>query len=336
MMYRAIMCLDSYIHHNESRVSRIMKHIVADSFYQIAPRVREAIHNSEPVVALESSIISHGMPYPTNLEVAAMAEQTVLDNGAIPATIGVYHGKIVVGMDEEQRYAISNNPDDPAATAMKASVKGIPYAVTMNKNAGFTIAAIVRTAAEVGIRIMATGGIGGVSRGGELSMDVSADLEEFGHTGVAVISAGCKSILDIGRTKEVLETKDVPVIGLRCDRFPSFFSPSSPFRIDYRIDEYHDVAKFLKTKWALGYNTAVILCNPVPKEYALDYDEIEKVIEEATQLARENGISGENNTPFLLSKVKELTNGASLKTNIEVVRNNARVAAEIAKAYWND
>lgn len=306
----------------------------AKKYYTISKEVQEAIKNGEPVVALESSIISHGMPYPTNLDVAAMAEETVRANGAVPATIGVYKGKIVVGMDADQRYAISNNPDDPAAKAMKASVKGIPFAVNSGLNAGFTIAAIIHTAREAGIRIMATGGIGGVSKGGENTMDVSADLHEFGKTGVAVIAAGCKSILDIGRTKEVLETQDVPVIGMGCDSFPSFFTRSSKYRIDYRIDDYADVASFLHAKWDLGYETAVILCNPVPKEFEMDEATIEGAIAKATQLAIENGIGGENNTPYLLGKVKELTNGASLKTNVEIVRNNARVAALIAKEYW--
>lgn len=309
--------------------STMMKHI------EISARVKEALANGEPVVALESSIISHGMPYPTNLEVAQMAEDVVTANGAVPATIGLYQGKIIVGMNAEQRYAISNCPGDEKAKAMKASVKGIPYAISAKKNAGFTIAAILRVAEMVGIRIMATGGIGGVSRGGENSMDVSADLEEFGHTSVAVIAAGCKSILDIGRTKEVLETKDVPVIGMGCSSFPAFFTPDSPYRIDYRIDDYDEVADFLRTKWKLGFQGAAILCNPVPAEYAMDPKVVEDAIKQATEMAKEQAVGGENNTPFLLGKVKELTNGDSLRTNIEVIRNNARVAALIAKSYWS-
>lgn len=305
-------------------------------FFDIRPHVKEALANGEPIVALESSIISHGMPYPTNLEVAEMAEKTVVENGAVPATIGIYRGKIVVGMDAEQRHAISNKPGDETARAMKASVKGIPYAVSTGKNAGFTIAAIVRTASMAGIRLMATGGIGGVSWGGELSMDVSADLEEFGHTSVAVISSGCKSILDIGRTKEVLETKDVPVIGMGCDSFPAFFTPNSPYRIDYRIDNYNDVANFLKTKWQLGFDGAVILCNPVPAEHAMDEKLINNVIKQATETASAQAIGGEHNTPFLLAKVNELTGGASLRTNVEIIRNNARVAALIACNYWSN
>lgn len=303
-------------------------------YFEFAPRVKEALANAEPVVALESSIISHGMPYPTNLEVAKMAEETVAANGAVPATIGIYKGKIIIGMDEDQRYAISNRPGDPDAVAMKSSVKGIPYAISMKKNAGFTIAAIVRAASMAGIRFMATGGIGGVSRGGELSMDVSADLEEFGHTRMAVIAAGCKSILDIGRTKEVLETKDVPVIGMGCDSFPAFFTPSSQYRIDYRIDDYKEVAEFLRTKWQLGFEGSAILCNPIGEEFAMDAAYIEDAIHRATEMAKEQAVGGENNTPFLLAKVNELTNGASLRTNVEVIRNNTRVAAIIAKNYW--
>lgn len=303
-------------------------------YFEFSPRVKEALANAEPVVALESSIISHGMPYPTNLDVAKMAEETVTAHGAVPATIGIYQGKIIIGMDEEQRYAISNRPNDPNAAAMKSSVKGIPYAISKKMNAGFTIAAIVRSASMAGIRFMATGGIGGVSKGGELSMDVSADLEEFGHTRMAVVAAGCKSILDIGRTKEVLETKDVPVIGIGCDSFPAFFTPSSKYRIDYRIDDYKEVAQFLRTKWQLGFEGSAILCNPIGKEFALEESFIENAIQKATELAREQSIGGENNTPFLLAKVNELTNGASLRTNVEVIRNNTRVAALIARNYW--
>lgn len=304
-------------------------------YFEFAPKVKEALANAEPVVALESSIISHGMPYPTNIEVAKMAEETVAAYGAVPATIGIHKGKIIIGMNEDQRYAISNYADDPDTKAMKSSVKGIPYAISMKKNAGFTIAAIVRVASMVGIRFMATGGIGGVSRGGENSMDVSSDLEEFGNTRMAVVAAGCKSILDIGRTKEVLETKDVPVIGMGCSSFPAFFTPSSQYRIDYRIDDYSDIVKFLKTKWQLGFKGSVILCNPIGEKFAMDADYIEDAIRRATEMAKEHAIAGENNTPFLLAKVNELTNGTSLCTNVEVIRNNTRVAAIIAKKYWS-
>ena len=299
----------------------------------VAPRVREAVQNGEPVVALESSIISHGMPYPTNVETALMAEETVREYGAVPATIGVYKGKIVVGLDREQVGALVNNPADPASRAMKASVKGIPYAIVNGLNAGFTIAAILRCASIAGIRFMATGGIGGVSKGGELSMDVSADLEEFGRTSVGVISAGCKSILDIGRTKEYLETKDVPVIGMGTDSFPAFFTPHSQYRIDYRIDDYHMVARFLKAKWELGFEGAAILSNPIPERFAIAEEVIDAAIARAVEMAKEEGIAGEKNTPFLLSKVNELTGGASLAANVEIIRNNARVAAVIAREY---
>ena len=303
-------------------------------YFEVAPEVAQALKNGDPVVALESSIISHGMPYPTNLEVAQMAEDEVRANGAVPATIGIYKGKIVIGMDADQRYAICNRPGDPDAVAMKSSLKGIPYAITMKKNAGFTIAAIVRAASMVGIRFMATGGIGGVSWGGESSMDVSADLKEFYRTPMAVISAGCKSILDIGRTKEVLETLDVPVIGLGCDSLPAFFTPKSKYRIDYRLDGSEQAADFLHVKWELGFEGSVMLCNPVPEQYAMDEDVIEGAIAEATRLAKESADAGENNTPFLLAKVCELTNGDSLRTNVEVIRNNAKVAAQICRCYY--
>ena len=302
--------------------------------FVISQEVQEALNANKPVVALESSIITHGMPYPTNIETAMMVEETVRENGAVPATIGVYHGKVIVGLSKEQIIGISNNPDDPGTKAMKASVKGIPYAVSQGVSAGFTIAAILRTAAMAGIRFMATGGIGGVARGGELSMDVSADLEEMARSSVAIISAGCKSILDIGRTKEYLETKDVPVIGMGCDSFPAFFTPYSEYHINYRIDDYDQVAKFVREKWSMGFPGAVILSNPVPKEFAFDEAVINKAIAEAVEQAQEQGIAGEKSTPFLLSKVCEATGGASLRTNVEIVRNNARVAAIIAKRYY--
>lgn len=301
--------------------------------FVVSQEVQDALNEKRPVVALESSIISHGMPYPTNVETAMLVERTVRENGAVPATIGVYQGKVVVGLSEQQIHALANNPQDPSSKAMKASVKGIPYAVANGLNAGFTIAAILRTASMAGIRFMATGGIGGVAKGGELSMDISADLEEMGHTSVAIISAGCKSILDIGRTKEYLETKDVPVIGMGTDSFPAFFTPHSRYRIDYRIDDYADVARFVHEKWAMGLEGAVILSNPVPDEFAMDEATIDGAIARAVELSVEEHIAGEKSTPFLLSKVCELTGGASLRANIEIVRNNARVAAQIAKLY---
>lgn len=301
----------------------------------IAEEVQNALKNNVPVVALESSIISHGMPYPTNVETALAVEDEVRKEGAVPATIGVYKGDVIVGLNKEQIYAISNNPDDSTTKAMKASVKGIPMAVSQGLNAGFTIAAIIRCANMAGIKVMATGGIGGVAKGGENSMDVSADLNEMGKTSIAIISAGCKSILDIGRTKEVLETKDVAVLGMGCDSFPAFFVPYSKYRIDYRIDDYKDVARFLKAKWDLGFESAVICSNPVPKQYALEEDYIEGVIAEAIKELEEQGISGEKSTPFLLGKVVEKTHGKSLATNIEIVKNNARVAAIIARELNN-
>lgn len=301
--------------------------------FVVSQEVQDALRENRPVVALESSIISHGMPYPTNIETAMMVEETVRENGAVPATIGVYHGKVVVGLSKEQVIALSNNPENPATKAMKASVKGIPYAVSQGLNAGFTIAAIMRTAAMAGIRFMATGGIGGVAKGGELSMDISADLEEMGRTNVAIISAGCKSILDIGRTKEYLETKDVPVIGMGTDSFPAFFTPHSKYRIDYRIDDLGEVAKFVYEKWAMGFPGAVILSNPVPDAFAMEESVIDTAIAKAVEMSSEQGIAGEKSTPFLLSKVCELTGGASLRANVEIVRNNARVAAQIAGLY---
>ena len=301
----------------------------------VSDEVAQALEENRPVVALESSIISHGMPYPTNIETAFAVEEAVRSEGAVPATIGVYQGNVIVGLSKDQIIAISNNPNDPSTKAMKASVKGIPFAVSQGLNAGFTIAAIMRTAYMAGIKVMATGGIGGVAKGGEITMDVSADLHEMGQTSIAIISAGCKSILDIGRTKEYLETQDVPVLGMRCDSFPAFFVPYSKYRIDYRIDDYHEVAKFIKAKWDLGFQGSVICSNPVPDEYAMEEDYIEGIIAEAYAQSKKDGISGENSTPYLLGKVLELTEGRSLEVNIEIVKNNGRVAAIIAKELAN-
>lgn len=301
--------------------------------FVISDEVRAALDENRPVVALETSIISHGMPYPTNVETALMAERVVRENGAVPATIGVYRGKITVGMTEEMITCFSNRTGYPETTTMKASVKGIPYAVIKGLNAGFTIAAELRVAAMAGIRIMATGGLGGVSRGGEITMDVSADLEELGKTSVAVVCAGCKPILDIGRTKEVLETKDVPVISMGVDSFPAFFTRTSRFRTDYRLDTVEEIAQFLHAKWEIGLPGGVVVANPLPPEFELDGDAIEQVILKAVEHAKIDGISGEDNTPYLLRHVSEYTGGKSLNTNVEIVRSNVGVAARLAKAY---
>lgn len=301
--------------------------------FVISEEVQTALAENRPVVALETSIISHGMPYPTNVETALMAEQVVRENGAVPATIGVYRGKVTVGMTREQIECFTNREGHPETKTMKASVKGIPYAVANGLNAGFTIAGELRVASMAGIRIMATGGLGGVSRGGEITMDVSADLTELGKTNVAVVCAGCKPILDIGRTKEVLETNDVPVISMGVDSFPAFFTRTSRFRTDYRIDDVEGVARFLHAKWGMGFDGGVVVSNPIPPEFELDGDAIEEVILKAVEQAKIDGISGEDNTPYLLRHVSEYTKGKSLATNVEIVRNNVRVAALLAKAY---
>jgi len=299
----------------------------------IADEVKEALKENKPVVALETSIISHGMPYPTNLEMAGMVESIIRENGAIPATIGICKGNIIVGMKKEEYYHLANCKDKPETKAMKASLKGIPMAVTHGLNAGFTIAGIIRCASMAGIHVMATGGLGGVSRGGELSMDVSADLQELSKSNVAVVSAGIKPILDIARTKEVLETLDVPVLTRLVDCLPAFFSRTSPYRADYRIDDYKDIAEFCKAKWDLGLNGGVLIANPIDEKLSLDFNEIEKIIERAVDDAKKDGIVGEANTPYLLADVVKYTQGKSLEVNVEIVKNNAKAAAELAKAY---
>lgn len=301
--------------------------------FVISEEVQEALAHNKPVVALETSIISHGMPYPTNLEMAATVEKIVRENGAVPATIGICKGNIVVGMTPEEYYCLSNQKDKPETTAMKASLKGIPYAITKGLNAGFTIACELRCSAMAGIHVMATGGLGGVARGGHISMDVSADLQELSISNVACVSAGIKPILDIPRTKEVLETHDVPVISRFVDCLPAFFCRTSPYRTDYRLDSFEEIANFMKCKWDMGFNGGMIVANPISEELSLDFDEIEKIICRAVEDCERDGIVGEKTTPYLLGKVVEYTNGKSLEVNVEIVKNNAAAAAKLAKAY---
>ncbi|CAJ1004408.1 pseudouridine-5'-phosphate glycosidase [Brevibacillus aydinogluensis] len=290
--------------------------------------VRHALENNQPVVALETTIISHGMPYPQNIEMAKEVERIIRDNGAVPATIGIMNGKIKIGLTEAELEEFATNK-----SVEKVSRRDFPYILASGKIGATTVAATMIAAQLSGIRVFATGGIGGVHREGEITWDVSADLTELAQTNVAVVCAGAKSILDLGRTLEYLETHGVPVVGYRTAEFPSFFARESGFGVDFRLDTPEEVATLMDTKWQLGLNGGLVIANPVPEADALNHREIEAVIEQALAEAKEKGITGKQVTPFLLDRVKQLTAGKSLQTNIALVKHNAEVAAKIAVAY---
>jgi len=290
--------------------------------------VRHALENQLPVVALETTIISHGMPYPQNIEMAKEVEQIIRDNGAVPATIGIMHGKIKIGLSESELEEFATNK-----SVEKVSRRDFPYILASGKIGATTVAATMIAAQLAGIRMFATGGIGGVHREGEITWDVSADLTELAKTDVAVVCAGAKSILDIGRTLEYLETHGVPVVGYRTSEFPSFFARASGFGVDFRLDTPEEVGTLMDTKWKLGLRGGMIIANPVPEADALEHQKIEAVILQALKEAKDNHIAGKQVTPFMLDKVKQLTGGKSLQTNIALVKHNAEVAAKIAAAY---
>jgi pseudouridylate synthase len=289
--------------------------------------VREALESNKPVVALETTIISHGMPHPQNIDMARKVEQIIRDQGAVPATIGIMDGKIKIGLteDELEMFATSKQVE-------KVSRRDFAYMLTSGKIGATTVAATMIGAALAGIEVFATGGIGGVHREGEVTMDISADLTELANTNVAVVCAGAKSILDIGRTLEFLETHGVPVVGYRADEFPSFYSRESGYGVDFRLDSPEEVALMLKRKWELGIKGGAVIANPVPEVSALQHGEIEGVITQALGEAKERKIIGKKVTPFLLDRIKQLTGGKSLETNIALVYHNAEVAGKIAVA----
>ncbi len=295
----------------------------------IATEVSDALTANKPVVALESTIISHGMPYPRNVETAMAVEAAVRAGGAVPATIAVMNGKLKVGLSPDEIQDLGKLGMD----AIKCSRRDLPFVVARKMTGATTVAATMIIAAMAGIRVFATGGIGGVHRGVEDTMDISADLEELGNTNVAVVCAGVKSILDIGRTLEYLETKGVPVVGYQTDTLPAFYSRSSGFPVDYRADTPEEVAAAMQAKWAMNLNGGMLVGVPVPEEHALPGAEIDKVIVDAIAEMRGQGISGKDTTPYLLGSIVERTGGRSLDTNIQLVLNNARVAAAIATQF---
>ena len=279
------------------------------------------------MVALESTLISHGMPYPQNAETARTLEKIIRDEGATPATIALVDGKIQVGLDDALLEHLATDKN-----VLKASRRDLPYLLSQRKTGATTVAATMICADLAGIRVFATGGIGGVHRGGETSLDISADLQELARTSVAVVCAGAKSILDIGRTLEMLETLGVPVVGYGTDQFPAFYTRSSGYGVDARIDTLTDLANLLKTKWALGLGGGVLVANPVPEAAAMPTAAIDAATEQALAEVGARGLQGKAVTPFLLERVAALTSGRSLATNIALVENNARVAAGLAIA----
>ena len=295
------------------------------NYLDINPEVAKALEEGRAVVALESTIISHGMPYPMNVETALKVEEIVRKNGAVPATIAILNGRLKVGLSREEIEVLGNGKN-----IIKTSRRDIPFIIANKADGATTVASTMIIAALAGVKVFATGGIGGVHRGAQETFDISADLQELARTNVAVICAGAKSILDIGLTLEYLETQGVPVVGFGTDELPAFYTRKSGFGVDYRVDSPELLAAALKAKWDLGLKGGVVIANPIPEKYEMDYDAITNAIENALKELKEKGIKGKESTPFLLGKVKEITGGASLDSNIELVYNNAKVAAQIA------
>ena len=299
-----------------------------NQYLDVNPEVEEAIKSGKPVVALESTIISHGMPYPKNVETAFRVEQMIRDNGAVPATIAVIGGRLKAGLTHDEIEHLGKAGRNVA----KASRRDLPALVARKADGATTVTTTMIIAHMAGIQIFATGGIGGVHRGAETTMDISADLEELAQTPVMVVCAGAKSILDLGLTLEYLETKGVPVIGYGTDELPAFYTRSSGFGVDYRVDTPEELAEMFRAQRNLGYRGGMLVTNPIPEEYSMDKAVIDAAIEEALKQCKEQGIKGKETTPFLLAKVVELTGGDSLESNIRLVLNNAKVAALTAAA----
>jgi len=294
-------------------------------YMDITPEVEEAVRLGKPVVALESTILSHGMPYPENVAFAGEIEKVIRAEGAVPATMAVINGRLKAGLTEDELLLMCKGEG-----VLKASRRDLPIVMAKKLTAATTVATTMILANLAGIRIFATGGIGGVHRGGEDSMDISADLQELAHTPVAVVCAGAKMILDIGRTLEYLETMGVPVLGMDTDDFPAFYCRKSGFGVDCNCKTPTDVAAIAKMKWDMELQGGMLIGNPVPQEYAMDFDEMSATIDKALAAAEAAGVKGKNITPFLLAHIVELTGGDSLKTNMQLAFNNARAAARIA------
>ena len=295
-------------------------------YLSVAPEIAEALAAGKPVVALESTILSHGMPYPENVEFAHKVEKIVREEGAIPATTAIMGGKLKVGLNADELLVMCK-----AEGVGKVSRRDVAVYLATGMTGATTVATTMIIASMAGIRFFATGGIGGVHRGAEKTMDISADLQELANTPVCVVCAGAKSILDLPLTMEYLETRGVPVIGYQTDELPAFYTRKSGLPVDYRMDTPEEIASAIRAQYELGYHGGMLITNPIPEEYALDSDYIERVIEEACAEARERGIHGKATTPFLLARIHEITGGNSLASNIKLVYNNVELASEIAK-----
>ena len=297
-----------------------------NKYLDLSPEVAEALAAGKPVVALESTIISHGMPYPQNVETALMVEKTIRDNGAVPATIAVIGGRLKAGLTPSEIEYLGKK----GRAVTKASRRDLPVLVARGEDGATTVTTTMIIANLAGIKVFATGGIGGVHRGAETTMDISADLEELAMTPVMVICAGAKSILDLGLTLEYLETKGVPVIGFGTDELPAFYTRRSGFNVDYRIDTPEELAAAFRAKLDMGLGGGMLVTNPIPEEYSMDPDRINAAIDQAIAECNEKGIKGKDTTPFLLARIKDITGGDSLDSNIQLVLNNARLAARTA------
>ena len=294
-----------------------------NKYLDISPEVKAALDSGKPVVALESTIISHGMPYPQNVQTAMAVEQTIRDHGAVPATIGIIGGRLKAGCTPDEVEYIGKR----GQKVTKASRRDLPVLVARRQDGATTVTTTMIIAAMAGIKVFATGGIGGVHRGAETTMDISADLEELAQTPVMVVCAGAKSILDLGLTLEYLETKGVPVIGYGTEELPAFYTRRSGFKVDYRIDTPEELAAAFRAKLEMGLKGGMLVTNPIPEEYSLDPEYINAAIDRAVKRSLELGIKGKATTPFLLAEIKEITGGNSLEANIKLVLNNARLAA---------
>ncbi len=298
-------------------------------YLDIHPEVQKALNEKRPVVALESTIISHGMPYPQNVETALKVEAIIRQNGAVPATIAILDGRLKVGLSHEEIEVLGSSHD-----VTKVSRRDLPFIIAQKKHGATTVAATMIIADMANIKVFATGGIGGVHRGATESFDISADLEELAQTDVAVVCAGAKSILDLGLTLEVLETKGVGVIGYQSSELPAFYTSSSGYSVDYRLDTPKEIADAMHAKWTMKLKGGLLITNPIPKAYEMDSKLIHNAIEEALRQAEAQHIKGKESTPFLLAKVKELTGGDSLDSNIQLVYNNAKLASLIAVEFY--
>lgn len=300
-------------------------------FLVVSDEVREALEQNKPVVALESTIISHGMPYPQNVETALKVEQIIRDNGAIPATIAIINGQMRAGLSADEIDYLGKKGREVA----KVSRRDLPVIIAEKKDGATTVTTTMMIAHMAGIDVFATGGIGGVHRGAETTMDISADLEELAQTPVMVICAGAKSILDLGLTLEYLETKGVPVLGYQTEELPAFYTRKSGFNVDYRVDSPAELAEIFTTQQQIGMNSGLLVTNPIPEQYAMDKDTIDAAIEKALAEAKANGIHGKESTPFLLAKVAEITGNNSLESNIQLVFNNVALGAKVAAEVCN-